>query len=692
VKYLLFLIGSLSLYSQELNLQYPPLKPVKLPDVQISTLPNGMKLYLLENHSLPLVTGFALVRTGNLFDPQSKIGLAGITGAVMRTGGTASKTGDQIDEQLENVAASVESGIGESSGSVSFNTLKANTAEVLAVFKEILTAPAFRQDKLDLAKSQTSSGIARRNDDPGGIAGREFASILYGRTSPYGWSMEYEHVGRIQREDLVEFHKRYFFPANIMLAVQGDFNAAEMKAMIEKLFAGWTVTQPPVPAFPKVDNKAKAGVYFAEKPDVAQTFFEIGHLGGILNDKDYPALEVMGDILGGGFSSRLFRKVRTEKGYAYSISADWGADYDHPGMFTITGSTNSVTTTETIQLVQEEVARIRADEVTDRELKTAKDKVLNSFVFNFDRPTKTLTRIVNYGYYGYPAEFIFNYQQAVAAVTKADILRVAKERLKPEDIVIVAVGKSSDFGKPLADLKVPLTPIDLTIPQAKQEAAKADSASLAKGVELLKKGQQAMGGAEKLAAVKDYVYTAEMEMQAGPQGVMKGKQKNMWLAPSGFRQEQDMPFGKIIAAYDGQSGFLVTPQGAAAMPPPVISQVQGELFRTMYPLLLSDRDATRKVNYVSVGVVEVSAADGKIAKLEFDESTGALKKLSYVQEQMGGAPQNVDETFSDWRVVSGVKVPYLIVTMQGGNKFAELKVQDYKINTGLTVQELTSRP
>ena len=692
MKLLFLFIGSLSLYSQELNLQYAPLKPVKLPEVQISTLPNGMKLYLLENHSLPLVSGFALVRTGNLFDPPSKIGLASITGAVMRTGGTASKTGDQIDEQLENIAASVESGIGESSGSVSFNALKANTAEVLAVFKEILTAPAFRQDKLDLAKSQTSSGIARRNDDAGGIAGREFASILYGRNSPYGWSMEYEHVGRIQREDLVEFHKRYFFPANIMLAVQGDFNAAEMKAMIEKLFAGWTATQPPVPAFPKVDNKAKAGVYFAEKPDVTQTFFEIGHLGGVLNDKDYPALEVMGDILGGGFSSRLFRKVRTEKGYAYSIGADWGADYDHQGMFTITGSTNSVTTTETIQLVREEVAKIRAGEVTDQELKTAKDKVLNSFVFNFDRPTKTLTRIVNYGYYGYPAEFIFTYQQAVAAVTKADILRVAKERLKPEDLVIVAVGKPSDFGKPLADLKLPITQMDLTIAQAKQEAVKSDSASLAKGVELLKKGQQAMGGAAKLAAVKDYINSAEVEMQAGPQGVMKGKQKNLWLAPSGFRQEQELPFGKIIAAYDGQSGFLVTPQGTMAMPPPVVDQVQGEIFRTLYSLLLSDRDATRKVNYVAAGVVEVSTANGKIARLQFDESTGDLKKLTYVQEQMGGAPQNVEETFSDWREVGGIKVPYSTIITQGGAKFAEVKVLDYKINTGLTVKELTIRP
>ena len=127
------------------------------------------------------------------------------------------------------------------------------------------------------------------------------------------------------------------------------------------------------------------------------------------------------------------------------------------------------------------------------------------------------------------------------------------------------------------------------------------------------------------------------------------------------------------------------------MPPPVISQVQGELFRTLFSLLLSDRDATRKVNYVVAGTVEISSADGKIVKLEFDESSGVLKKLIYLQEGMGGAPQNVEEALSDWRDVAGVKVPYAITILQGGNKFAELKVNDYKINSGLTMQELNKK-
>src|SRR6266852_1310439 len=168
------------------ELKYPPLRPVEVPDVATVTLPNGMRLYLLENHELPLVRGFALIRTGNLFDPADKVGLASITGMVMRSGGTKDKTGDQLDAQLENIAASVETSIDESFGEASFSCLKENTDEVLGVFHDLLTAPGFRQDKIDLAKTEERSSISRRNDDTHGIVEREFANIVYGRDTPYG--------------------------------------------------------------------------------------------------------------------------------------------------------------------------------------------------------------------------------------------------------------------------------------------------------------------------------------------------------------------------------------------------------------------------------------------------------------------------------------------------------------------------
>src|ERR1035441_10172111 len=162
------------------DLKFPPLKKIPLPNVATYPLPNGMKLYLLEDHELPIVAGTVRVRTGNLLEPADKGGLASVTGAVIRSCGGHSKTGDRLDEELENIAASVESDIGESHGSVSFSALKENTGEVLGIFKDVITEPAIRQEKIDLAMSEMRSGIARRNDDAHGVAAREFAGIVYG--------------------------------------------------------------------------------------------------------------------------------------------------------------------------------------------------------------------------------------------------------------------------------------------------------------------------------------------------------------------------------------------------------------------------------------------------------------------------------------------------------------------------------
>ena len=668
------------------ELKYPPLPPLQVPKPVEFTLSNGIKVFLLEDHELPLVSGGALIRTGNLFDPADKHGVAQLTGEVLRSGGIKAKTGDQIDEDLENVAASVESQIGEGSGSLSFNCLKENTDQVLEVFKDFLTNAEFREDKVDLAKTQLGSEISRRNDDAGGIAEREFANILYGRNTPYGWQIEYADVDRIHRQDLVDFYHRYYFPANIVLEVYGDFSASDMQAKLEQLLGGWKYAQAPVPAFPKVEAKPEPGVFVAVKSDVTQTFFEVGHLGGEYRDKDYPALEVAAQILGGGFSSRLLRRIRTELGWAYNIGASWDANYDHPGVFRISGSTQSVHTVDTLKTVREELEKFRSAEVTDEELKTAKDTVLNGFVFHFDRPSKTLNRLVLYEYFGYPRDFLFQYQKAITAVTKADILRVAQKYFKVSDFTYVAAGNPKDFGTPLSALGRPVQDIDLTIPEPKQDAAKTDPASLEKGKQLLQHVQQALGGADKLAAVKDLVYQGEAGIET-PGATMKVKQINSYLAPSSMRQDLELPFAKQSVYSDGTTGWLSTPQGMMGMTPAVLKQVQGEVFRQIPPLVMSDRDADRMVSYVGDDAIEISVKDGESVRLEVDEKTGVPSKIIYQ-----GSQGPVEQTYSDWREVNGIRLPFGWTIMQGGKKFASVTVADYKVNSGLTKEEISKKP
>ncbi|HLJ49272.1 MAG TPA: pitrilysin family protein [Bryobacteraceae bacterium] len=667
------------------DLKFAPLPPLKIPEPVTFTLPDGMKIYLLENHELPIVSGVAIIRTGNLFDPKDKLGLAELTGTVLRSGGTKAKSGDDIDVELENIAASVESNVGESSGTLSFSCLRENTDEVMQLFHDFMTAAEFRQDRVDLAKTQVRSGISRRNDDPNGILSREFSNILYGRDTPYGWEMQYEHIDHIQRQDLVEFYHRYYFPANTMLGIYGDFAVDEMKARLEKMFADWTYKQPPVPKFPAVSASASPGVYLATKDDVTQTFFSIGHMGGVLNDKDYPALEVAADILGGGFSSRLFQRVRTKLGYAYNIGAGWGANYDHPGLFQINGSTQSRYTVPTIKAAMEELNRMRTTEVTDEELKRARDTVLNGFVFNFDRPSKTLNRMLIYEYYGYPKDFIFQYQKAVAGVTKADVLRVSQKYLRPQDVTIVAVGNPKEFNTPLTDLGFKVQPIDLTIPEPTKEAVKTDAASASRGTEMLNRMRTAMGGAAKLSAVKDVEYSADVELHT-PGASLKGTQHNIYLLPSTMRQQIDLPVARQTVYADGTTGWIALPNGVQPAPAPVLKQVQGETFRLLYHLVMLDNAVA-----VDPNTVEISDDKGDAAKLTLDPQTGLPAKMSYQSVGMSG-PVEVEETYSDWRDVNGIKVPYGRSVTQGGQKFADVHVKDFKFNTGVKAEDLSKKP
>src|SRR5581483_8587442 len=216
-----------------------------------------------------------------------------------------------------------------------------------------------------------------------------------------------------------------------------------------------------------------------------------------------------------GFSSRLVSQIRTKLGYAYDISAQWAANYDHPGTFRIGGSTKSASTTETIQAIGNELTKMRQTEVTERKLTEAKDAVLNSFVFLFDSPAKTLSRVIRYEYFGYPKDFLFQYRKAIDSVTRADVLRAAKEHFRPENLTIVAVGSPKEVGKPLPELGK-VNKIDLTIPEPKAEVVKGDAASLARGKEMLKRAQEAMGGRAKLAAIKDSTETAEIAVAGAP--------------------------------------------------------------------------------------------------------------------------------------------------------------------------------
>ncbi|MGF1493918.1 MAG: M16 family metallopeptidase, partial [Microcoleaceae cyanobacterium] len=261
------------------QLTFPPLPEIQIPEYTRYQLENGMTVYLVEDHELPLVEGTALFRTGSRFEPDDKVGLASLTGEVMRTGGTQSHPPDELNQLLEQKAASIESGVGETSGSAGFSALTEDLSEVFELFAEVVQDPSFTEDKLELAKTQRQGSIARRNDDPNGIAGREFQKLIYGPESPYARTIEYVTLDNIQQPDLINFYQQYFHPENMILGIVGDFDPEKMKLMIANQFGSWKperqATTPPIPEPSQANN---GGVFFVSHPQLNQSYIQMGHM------------------------------------------------------------------------------------------------------------------------------------------------------------------------------------------------------------------------------------------------------------------------------------------------------------------------------------------------------------------------------------------------------------------------------
>lgn len=444
------------------QIKISPLPAFNPPEPKPVELPNGMVIFLQEDHELPLIDGIARIRGGSRSEPANQVGLVDLYGEVWRTGGTKTQTGDQLDDFLEARAAKVETGNTADSTTIAWSCLKPDFDDVFKVLLDLLHEPEFRDDKLDLAQKEYFDAISRRNDDVGAIAGREAAKLAYGKHNPYTRNAEYATVAAVTRQDLLDWHKAHVHPNNIILGIVGDFDSAQMEAKLRQAFASWpkgpVVRKEEIPFQP-----AKPGYYLIPKEDVNQSSIRMVELGIRRNNPDYYAVEVFNEVFGGGFSSRLVRDLRTAKGLAYAVGGSIGSAFDHQGIVRLSMGTKSQSTVEAIQGLYGQIDDLAKHPVTKEEVQRAKDTILNSFVFNFDSPEKVLRERMAYQFYGYPADFLKQYQEGIEKVQPADVARVAAKYLHKEQLAVLVVGNTAEFDKPLSSLGT-VTNVDITIP------------------------------------------------------------------------------------------------------------------------------------------------------------------------------------------------------------------------------------
>jgi len=427
-------------------------------------LKNGIVIFLQEDHELPFVSGSVLIPGGSRDESTARAGLVGLYGQAWRTSGTAKVDGDALDDLLEAKAAHIETAGDDDSTAISWDSLKGDADQVFSLALDLLLHPKFNAEKLELAQQQEATGIVRRNDDEGAIAERESAKLVYGVNSPYTRQPELATIGAVTVDDLKAWHDRTI-GGKLIVGISGDFDPVAMEAKLRAAFEGLPPAKPEPPRH-DVFPGPKPGVYFINKEDVNQSNVEIVAMGIDRHNPDVPAVAVMNQILGGGFASRLFQKVRTELGLSYAVEGGISFAYDHPGPFNAMALPQSPKTVDATKAVLAEIASLNTKPFTEEEVARAKDNLLSSFLFRYDTREKVLGERERLEFYGYPADYLETYQAALTKISVADVAAVAKKYIHPDKLAVLVVGNGAEIKPGLDDLGLgPAHPIDITIPQ-----------------------------------------------------------------------------------------------------------------------------------------------------------------------------------------------------------------------------------
>jgi zinc protease len=665
----------------------PPLPAFKPAQPKRIELSNGMVIFLQEDHELPLIQGSARIRGGKAQEPNDKTGLASIFGQVWRTGGTKDQTGDQLDDYLEARAAKVETGGGPDSTSISLNCLKGDFDDVFKVFVELIRNPEFRADKLDLAQKQANDAISRRNDEIGDITERELTKLAYGPNNPYAREAEYATIAAITRDDLLDWHKRYVQPNNVILGIDGDFDPAAMESKLRAAFESW----PKGPDLPKQEIRyepAKPGYYLVKKEDVNQSNIVMLTLGLTRNNPDYYAASVFNEAFGGGFSSRLFNDIRTKRGLAYEVGGGIGANFGHPGIEHFLVGTKSQTTNESIDALDQDIDELSKHPITDEEIKHAKDAILNAFIFRLDSPDKILAERMAYELYGYPADWLDKYQAEIQKVTAAEVNRVAAKYVHRDQLAVLVVGNPNDFDKPLSSLG-PVKQIDITIPPlpgTKQEESAKVSESNDVGKAMAAKVLTALGGEEKLAAVKS-LHTKSTLTRKTPQGNIPIQVETFVVFPDQLHAALQTPNGELDLVATPDAAFMaIAGQGVRDMPSSQKAETLEQIKRDPIfigshwkdPNVFFRAGETEKVGNVDTRIVDVNAA-GAAVRWYVDPETGHILKETYVTLSQSGPVQG-ETDMEDWKSMGGLTIPAVRHNKQNGEDTSTTEYSTLEVN------------
>lgn len=674
----------------------PPTAPPKFefPAHHTRKLSNGLTLFVVEDHRLPLVSTSLDILAGSAKDEPSKAGVASMTAALLREG-TATRSSEDLSRLVDNAGGTLSASSDEDTSTVSASFMKSFVDLGLELMADIVLHPKFDQDEIDRQMQQAQSGMQLQYSDVAYVANLVGGRVVFDK-HPYGYPNEGtpQTLRRIKREDLVAFHKTYYSPANAYMAMAGDITADEAVAKAEKYFALWKA---PAPTEVKLPTPAATTrhVFVVDVPTAVQTQIFVGQVTVPRNHPDYVPLNIANQVFGGSFNSRLNLKLRANEGLTYGANSMM-QPMREAGAWGVKTFTRTEKTADAVKMILDLLDEWRTNPATQAEFDEARRFMLGAFGMSVETSGAVAGRVVTAAVYGLPASYWSNYRQLLESQTREEVVAAVQKHIKPPSVAIVAVGNAKEFAKSLASFGtvtvIPADDLDVISDNLikPKEIISHSPETEAKAKEIVKAALEASGGLEALAKIKDLSSRGSMTMST-PQGEIPADAAEDVLYPNKYRITMKLPIGEVTQAFDGQAGWMSQGAMVRELPPEMGKELaKGAIVASGVGLLVAAGQGKAALSLLPHGDLDGKPVDAVLwkqdtteIKMFFDSATKLLAKVTYDTVGTSG-PVETDSVFSDYRDTAGVKLPFKEVIHQNGVKVGERIITERKINGGLS--------
>ncbi|WP_321472406.1 pitrilysin family protein [uncultured Paludibaculum sp.] len=661
-------------------------RPYEFPKVASKTLPNGLKVFVVEDHRLPLVSASLQILAGGAYAAPDKAGLANMTASLLHEG-TTHHSAQELAKLADNVGGSLSAGAGDDVTTIGMTFMKSYSTLGMELMADMTRNPAFDQEEIDRAMRQAQSNLQVSYSSAEYLAPASASRALLG-THPYAYPGDGtpQTLRNIKRDDIVAFYKANYAPGRAWMAVAGDVTPDEAFALVEKYFGSWDAKAAPDAKLP-APPEPKPQVLIVDMPNAVQTQIIVGHLGVPRNSPDYLALYVANQIFGGSFNSRLNMKLRANEGLTYGASSSFDPARQ-TGTFQASTFTRTEKTADAIRMLVDLLKEFKKDPASPAEFDEAKSFLMGSFAVGIESAAAVASRVLTTAVYGLPEDYYPKYRQRLQALTREQMSSALQKFLEVDKLTIVAVGNAKEFSKaleaygPIRIIKA--EDLDLVAPDMVKvkAAAVASPESAAKGKKLIADALTALGGQEKASAVKDQVLTGKIKLSM-PQASFDGDSEESVLYPSHYKMVMKLPVGVITESVDGANAWAAQGPQAQDLPPNLAAELRKGIQAAGggMGLLLAAAAGQAEVQAINETTLNWKKGDFE-AKLTFDPASHQLVKMAYSSIGMSG-PAEMEVQLSDFRPVEGLTLPFHEVTLQNGQKVLDRTISERKLNTGV---------